>query len=121
MRFVVDAQLPELLAARLTALGHDALHVKALPRAGETSDAEIATFADDDDRIVVTKNADFGDSHLLRGTPRRLLRIATGNVANPALLALVEHHLDAIEQAFTTADHLELTWSTLVVHSSRRP
>jgi predicted nuclease of predicted toxin-antitoxin system len=45
MRFIVDAQLPQLLATRLTALGHDAVHVKTLPQAGATSDASISQFA----------------------------------------------------------------------------
>lgn len=46
MRFIVDAQLPRLLASRLEASGHDAIHVKQLPKAGGTSDAEISEFAD---------------------------------------------------------------------------
>lgn len=62
MRFVVDAQLPQRLAVHLSSLGHDAVHVKALSRAGETSDAEIAAYADRENRIVVTKDVDFADS-----------------------------------------------------------
>jgi predicted nuclease of predicted toxin-antitoxin system len=84
MRFIVDAQLPRLLAERLTALGHDAIHVKSLPRAGATTDAELSAFADQNSRIVVTKDIDFVDSHLLRRTPQRLLRVATGNINNAA-------------------------------------
>lgn len=119
MRFVVDAQLPELLAVHLTSLGHDAVHVKALPKAGDTSDAEISAFADHENRIVVTKDIDFADSHLVRRTPRRLLRITTGNIRNADLLPLFERHLDAIERAFVDADHVELSQTRLVVHLRR--
>lgn len=117
MRFVVDAQLPQLLAVHLRSRGHDAVHVKALPKAGDTSDAEIAAFADRENRIVVTKDVDFADSHLTRGTPRQLLRITTGNIRNADLLPLVERHIDAIEQAFASADHVELSQTRLVVHT----
>jgi predicted nuclease of predicted toxin-antitoxin system len=95
MRFIVDAQLPRLLTDHLVASGHDAVHVKQLPKAGGTGDAEISAFADREHRIVVTKDTDFQESHLLRGTPTRLLRVATGNLRNSELIApFSRHHLD---------------------------
>jgi hypothetical protein len=48
MRCVVDAQLPRALANHLLASGHDAIHVKELPSAGDTTDAEIGGHARDD-------------------------------------------------------------------------
>jgi predicted nuclease of predicted toxin-antitoxin system len=59
MRFVVDAQLPRALANHLVASGHDAIHVKQLPSAGDTTDAEISAFADLEVRIVITKAPTF--------------------------------------------------------------
>ena len=69
MRFIVDAQLPRVLVSRLRELGHDAIHVKRVPDAGDTSDAEISRMADADERIVVTKDADFRHSHETGGHP----------------------------------------------------
>lgn len=116
MRFIVDAQLPQLLAARLTSLGHDAVHVKSLPGGGDTSDAELAAFADREARIVVTKDVDFANSHLLSGTPRRLLHVRTGNIKNTDLLALFVQFIRPIEHAFVESDHVDLHTSALVVH-----
>lgn len=116
MLFVVDAQLPQLLAAQLTSLGHIAVHVKSLPRGGDTSDAEVAAFADREARIVVTKDVDFANSHLLRGTPRRLLHVRTGNIKNTDLLGLFVQFVRPIEHAFAESDHVELFTSALVVH-----
>ena len=109
MRFIVDAQLPRALAVHLVASGHDAIHVKQLPKAGDTSDAEVAAFADQEIRIVVTKDADFQDSHLLRGTPKQLLRVATGNIRNADLIALITRLLPALETAFNEAETLSST------------
>ena len=97
------------------------MHVKDLPKAGATSDAEIAEFADRENRIVVTKDADFQDSHLLRGTPRQLLRVATGNVRNADLTALFTTFLPTLEVAFDEADRIDLSAFGLAIHSRPNP
>lgn len=71
MRFLVDAQLPVRLARQFTAAGHDAVHTSVLPQGNRTSDIEIATLSDTEGRVVVTKDREFRDGHLLRQTPRR--------------------------------------------------
>jgi len=85
VRFLVDAQLPARLARFLADAGHDTLHTTDLPDGNRTTDAEIATLAEAQDRVVVTKDRDFRDGHLLNGSPRQLLVVATGNVSNNAL------------------------------------
>lgn len=81
MRFLVDAQLPELLAGLLVDAGHDAVHTSGLPDANRTPDSEIARIADEDERVVISKDRDFRNSHLLSGTPRKLLVVSTGSSA----------------------------------------
>lgn len=116
MRFIVDAQLPRALADHLLASGHDAIHVKQLPEAGRTTDAEISAFADAESRVVVTKDADFHESHLLRGTPRQLLRVVTGNIKNADLIALFTALFPTLEAAFSDADLVDLSPAGLTVH-----
>lgn len=86
MKFLVDAQLPARLARFLTAAGHDSLHTTELPDGNLTSDQQIAATADADGRVVVTKDRDFRDSHILQRSPQQLLVVATGNVSNDELL-----------------------------------
>lgn len=119
MKFLVDAQLPARLARHLTEAGHDARHTSDLPDGNRTSDAEIYLTADTEERVVVTKDRDFRDSHLLRGSPRRLLVIATGNVTNDELLSLVEANLGEIETALDEAAFVELTRDRLIIHGGR--
>ena len=99
MKFVLDAQLPRRLAARLSALGYDALHTTDLPGGNRTADEEICRLADSIDAAVVTKDADFAISRTLRGVPRRLLVLATGNIGNDQLLRLMEANLSTIVAA----------------------
>lgn len=67
MQFLIDAQLPRVLADRLLELGDDATHVKELPKAGDTPDREIAQYADEYGLAVVTKDDDFRHTHLTSG------------------------------------------------------
>ncbi|MDQ4055675.1 MAG: DUF5615 family PIN-like protein [Actinomycetota bacterium] len=119
MKFLVDAQLPRRLARELNGWGHDAIHTLDLPDRNTTKDSEINRVADGEARVVITKDSDFRESHLLRGTPRRLLRVTTGNIANAELIALFERNLDAIEDALTRADHVELSARELIIHDRR--
>ena len=119
MRFLVDAQLPARLARFLNDAGHDALHSSEMPEGNRTTDVRIAGVADDEDRVVVTKDRDFRDGHLLAGSPRRLLVVATGNITNTALIALFESNLDAIVGALGEADFVELGSASMVVHRRR--
>src|SRR5438477_3876521 len=89
MNFLVDAQLPRRMTVWLAAAGGNAIHTLDLPDANRTTDEQINDVADRDRRVVVTKDADFVDSHLLRGRPARLLLISTGNISNRALEALL--------------------------------
>lgn len=116
MRFLVDAQLPARLAWRLVELGHDAVHTSSLPDGNRTTDQQIAAVADRDSRIVVTKDADFRNTHLLTGSPAKLLVVATGNIRNNDLLNLFESRLAEIEQAFALGDHVELRRGAVLSH-----
>ena len=116
MRFLVDAQLPPRLAHQLRRAGHDALHGESLPNGNRSSDVEITSAADAEDRVVITKDRDFRDGHLLRGSPRRLLMVTTGNISNDQLLAAVATNLSRIVAALEEVRFAEMTAESLVVH-----
>ena len=106
MKFLVDAQLPARLARALIKAGHDAKHTTELPDGNRSSDTDVTAFADTEDRIVVSKDADFRISHQLYGRPRRLLTVAIGNVTNNDLLEAFDRHLEVIVAAFEDADRV---------------
>ncbi len=116
MKFLVDAQLPRRLSRWLQEQGHDALHTLDLPLGNRTPDAEVVRIADAEARIVVTKDADFVQSHLLQGGPSRLLLISTGNINNDELMRLFHLALPQLIDGFTAASYLELNLDTVMVH-----
>ena len=117
MRFLVDAQLPRNLVSFFKAHGHEAVHTAELPEKNHTPDEAIRRMADAEDRIVVSKDDDFVTSHLLRGTPRRVLLISTGNITNPELIQIMQENLDLLEEALAEGVFVELTRTSLVVHA----
>jgi predicted nuclease of predicted toxin-antitoxin system len=117
VRFLIDAQLPSRLADFLSSAGHDVVHTNSLPAGNRSSDRQVAEAADADDRVVVTKDSDFRNSHLISGTPKRLLVVATGNITNDSLLALFERSLGAIVESLVGCDFIELHRDSLVVHA----
>jgi len=116
VNFLVDAQLPLRLAHLLEAAGNDTVHTSQLPAGNRTTDGGVAAVADEADRVLVTKDRDFRDSHLLRRSPRRLLIVATGNISNRDLLALFSGNLETIVDALSGATFVELGPSGLVIH-----
>jgi predicted nuclease of predicted toxin-antitoxin system len=99
--------------------GHRAIHTSSLPAGSRSTDGQICSIADAQGRIVVTKDADFRNSHLLTGSPRRLLIVATGNITNDALLELVGAGLAVISHAFESSDFVDLWPDALIVHGRR--
>lgn len=112
MNFIVDAQLPRRAAAWLRAYGHDALHTLDFPDANRTTDADILTLAARESRVVVTKDADFVDSFMLRREPEKLLLISTGNITNADL----DPNVSTIVAALDMADFVEVNQTGVIVH-----
>jgi len=115
MRILLDAQLPRSLVQPLEALGCDVLHTLDLPAGNRSSDGVISSIADRDQRVVFSKDADFVRSHLLRGTPARLLIVATGNIGNRDLAALLLRVLPELIRLFESHVLIELSRKALVV------
>src|SRR5262249_57731570 len=115
MRFLVDAPLPRRAAGWLAAAGCDAIHTLDLPNGNRTTDQQIIDEADLEERDVVTKDADFVDSHVLHARPAKLLLISTGNISNRELEALMVPLISTIVQEFQTHCFLELGRAGLVV------
>lgn len=100
----------------LRALGWDAIHTLDLPEKNRTADSFIRRIADEEQRIVVTKDDDFVKDHILLGSPAKLLFISAGNIANAELILLIEKHHAFVEQGFITHDWIEIGKYNAIVH-----
>lgn len=116
IRFLVDAQLPLRLARTLARSGFDTLHTKDLPRGNATPDADINRISLLEERVVITKDADFAQTFLVRREPFMLLLVSTGDIGNRELEAMFGANLVRLVELFEAHRYLELGRETIVVH-----
>jgi len=116
MKLLIDAHLPPSLAELLRAAGHDVLHTRDLPLGNHTSDTEINRISVVEQRIVITKDADFVNSLIVKDEPYKLLLISTGNTTNRQLFDLFTRNMSQIIQAFEQHTYVELEYSHVTIH-----
>ncbi|MCY7411515.1 MAG: DUF5615 family PIN-like protein [Salinibacterium sp.] len=101
-RRAIDAQLLPALARMLTEHGPIAVHVIAIGP-GNATDQTLWTYAIDRVTVLVTKDEDFRDMLLLRGSPPVVVWVRVGNTRRQALLdwfkPLIERVVEFIESA----------------------
>jgi predicted nuclease of predicted toxin-antitoxin system len=105
MRFLVDNQLPLLLAAHLRTRGHDGVHVLDIGF-DTASDAEVWARATAEGRVVVSKDEDFVFLALRPGDAGRLVWVRLGNCRNRALLDAFDRAHDAMIAAFDAGQRI---------------
>jgi predicted nuclease of predicted toxin-antitoxin system len=86
VKFLVDAQLPPMLAAWLRKAGHEAQHVQEI-NLRDADDLAIRAYASRNGAVVITKDRDFTPTG---GTAIKVVWVRTGNVGTRALIDRVE-------------------------------
>ena len=115
MKFLIDAQLPRRCGSWFRDRGVDAIHTRDLPNGNRSSDQELIEIADREDFVVVTKDADFVNSHVLSGRPRKILLISLGNSSNQQLEQTLVPLIEDLMLEFRDSNFIELGWSGYVV------
>ena len=117
MKFLIDAQLPESLSDFLNGSGHDSIHTLELPAKNKTGDNIIAQKANDENRIVISKDTDFLESYLLFSKPAKLILVKTGNIKNNDLLQLFKKNLSILVTLMQSANFIEITKTEIISHN----
>ena len=116
MKFLVDAQLLRRLALWLQQRGHDVIHTLNLAQQNRTPDALLLARANQDDRVLVTKDTDFEITRELGRGPPKLLLITTGNIHNNELLLLFVRHEETLFRLLAQHEFIELSRNQVIVH-----
>ncbi len=116
MKVLVDAQLPQRLARLLSSKGIDSLHTLDLPQKNAATDQEIIDRADQENRIVVSKDSDFLDNYILEGKPKRLLIVSTGNISNNDLIQLFKQNIEVLKSLFKENTVVEIDEDEILIH-----
>lgn len=115
MRFLVDEQLPFLLADWLRSKGYEADHVSSLFSGNRIPDGYICERSMLEQRIVVTKDSDFLDTFIVKQQPHKLVYLTAGNLKNRQLLDLFRANWSVLCDLLATAHVIELNQQTMKV------
>ncbi|QPH40949.1 DUF5615 family PIN-like protein [Pedobacter endophyticus] len=118
MKFLIDANLPFKLALHLRNKGFDVIHTDDLPNKEQTTDREIRKTSLEQDRVVISKDSDFLDSHIIIGVPKKFLFISTGNIINRNLINLIESNLNQIVDLLSEYDLIEINNKEIIAHEN---
>ena len=108
MKFLIDEQLPYLLADWLQDKGHDAVHVTSLLTNERIPDGYICERSMVEERVVITKDTDFFNTYLIKQQPYKLIYVTTGNLKNRQLLDLFRISLGQLITTLETAQVIEI-------------
>jgi predicted nuclease of predicted toxin-antitoxin system len=105
VKFVVDNQLPSVLAEYLRKRGFDCRHVLDVGL-GDALDSDICRYAELEERIIISKDEDFFFLAKQRETKIRVIWVRLGNCRTPALLAAFERSWPRIESCLQAGDRI---------------
>jgi len=98
MKFLCDVHISYKLVKTINDLNYECIHVNDILDKWFTSDSVIAKYADDNNFIIITKDADFRNSFFVKNTPKKLIKINLGNISNNDLILIFKENLPKIEQ-----------------------
>lgn len=97
MNFLIDVHLPINLSKILDKrIDCTSIHVNQILQKWNTTDEQICKYADYNNLVVFSKDADFKNSHFIKKTPEKLIRIALGNIDNTDLCHIFLRYLPLI-------------------------
>lgn len=98
MKFLCDVHIARKVAKWLEEKQCTGIHLNDILDKWFTSDTKISKYVDENDFILVTKDNDFRNSFFIRRTPRKLIKINSGNTSNEELIQLLDKNFLLIEQ-----------------------
>ena len=98
MKFLCDVHISFKIIKLLISLGFEAIHVNEILDKWNTKDQDICDYADSNDLIVITKDADFRDSFFIKQTPKKLIKINLGNISNQELIKILSENIVPINK-----------------------
>jgi len=103
VKFLIDENLSDKLAARLDAAYPGTKHVKQLGLSSH-ADAELWELAHKDAFIILTQDDDFVEMSMMRGAPPKVVHLAMGNLTTKKWLSIIQANAVAISHFASDPD-----------------
>ena len=98
MRLLCDVHISYRIVRFLAKHADDVVHVNDILNKWYTTDQAICEYADRHGFIVVSKDKDFKNSHLIHLSPKKLLLIALGNLSSDHVISTLDKAIKFIRE-----------------------
>jgi predicted nuclease of predicted toxin-antitoxin system len=98
MKFLCDVHISYAIAKRLHSLGFETIHVNEILDKWFTKDSDISAYADLHDLILISKDADFKNSFVIKKSPNKFIKINLGNISNQELAEILSNNIEFLRK-----------------------
>ena len=98
MHFLCDVHISFKIKNFLIKSGYQCSHINEILHGDITSDNNIASYCNELNLILISKDQDFTDSYFLKRLPRKFIKISLGNISTLQLIELIKATLPIIEE-----------------------
>ena len=105
MKFLIDAQLPPVLARVMKREGYEVVHVVELEML-TADDIDIKAYALENDYVIISKDEDFATYAMDPENEVKVIWIRTGNCKNKTLISAVIRNLEAAQELIESGSKL---------------
>jgi predicted nuclease of predicted toxin-antitoxin system len=92
MKILCDVHISLKITKFFISKGINSLHVNNILDKWFTSDIDISKYADNHGYIVITKDSDFKNTHFIKKSPKKLIKVNLGNISTNRLIDIFENH-----------------------------
>lgn len=111
MKLLVDSQLPPALARHIDECGTACIHVRDVGLA-RALDQTIWDYARSHNLVIVSKDRDFRDIAILKGSPPQVIWVRLGNCRRIDLIAAFDRSWKAVQETLARGIPVaELRWT----------
>lgn len=100
MKVLCDVHIARKVVQFFQENGIESVHVNDILDSWYTKDQDIVDYADRHNYTVMSKDQDFKNSHLIKKTPTRLLKINLGNISTQKLIEILGKNLELLKEKF---------------------
>lgn len=82
MVFLCDMHISIKVVKFIERKGYRCIHVNTILDSWFSKDEDISNYVDKNEIILISKGVDFKNSHFLKKSPKKLIKINLGNISN---------------------------------------
>ena len=98
MKLLCDVHISYKIVKSLRKHADKVIHVNHILDKWYTTDKAICEYADRNDFIVLTKDKDFRNSHLVHMSPKKLILIALVNISNEDIVKILDKAISFVKE-----------------------